>query len=437
MSYKYSKGSQVIGDLKAADDAERNTVIDFGEDRIDLQTSGSTRIKISGAYGAVTFNESFTFPTSAGSNGQILKTDGSGNLSWQNESGGLTAVQTLNSLTGATGDVEHSCTNSNFFYHTNISGNFTPNFTQLNMQNDKITDAGLILTQGGTGFLPTAFKVDNTGSAIYWEGTAMPTASTNGTDTIDLKITRVSNNYNVFARFSTTVYVAAPSGGGGFSIPTGAMLYLDASDANSYGGSGGTWTDLSGQGNDATQQGTPVFDSTDKLFDMNSGDFFTLPSGFADFTGGATFFFIADFGTSNNWERILDFSVGGQTDHAFNIGRQGSSTNVALQYYKVVEDNSSQAFNTNQIENDTLIFFCLTTDGTNAKAYKNGSLAETVSFPYTLSNTTRTQNYIARSRANTSQDLRGKLAVVGIWGRTLSASEITDLFNHYDTIYSL
>lgn len=47
MSYKYSKGAQVIGDLKAADDAERNTLIDFGEDQIDFQTSGSVRLQIS------------------------------------------------------------------------------------------------------------------------------------------------------------------------------------------------------------------------------------------------------------------------------------------------------------------------------------------------------------------------------------------------------
>ena len=38
MSYKYSKGAQVIGDLKAADDVQRNTLIDFGEDQIDFQT---------------------------------------------------------------------------------------------------------------------------------------------------------------------------------------------------------------------------------------------------------------------------------------------------------------------------------------------------------------------------------------------------------------
>lgn len=46
MSYKYSKGPQVIGDLQAADDLERNTVIDFGEDQIDFQTGGLTRLKV-------------------------------------------------------------------------------------------------------------------------------------------------------------------------------------------------------------------------------------------------------------------------------------------------------------------------------------------------------------------------------------------------------
>ena len=47
MSYLYSKGEQVIGDLKAADDSQRNTLIDFGEDQIDFQTSGSIRLNIS------------------------------------------------------------------------------------------------------------------------------------------------------------------------------------------------------------------------------------------------------------------------------------------------------------------------------------------------------------------------------------------------------
>ena len=53
MGYKYSKGAQVIGDLKAQDDTQRDTLIDFGEDYIGLETSGSVRMVISGSDGKV------------------------------------------------------------------------------------------------------------------------------------------------------------------------------------------------------------------------------------------------------------------------------------------------------------------------------------------------------------------------------------------------
>ncbi len=53
MSYKFTKGSQVIGDLKAEDDTQRDTKIDFGEDYIGLETSGSVRMVISGSDGKV------------------------------------------------------------------------------------------------------------------------------------------------------------------------------------------------------------------------------------------------------------------------------------------------------------------------------------------------------------------------------------------------
>ena len=46
MSYKYTKGYTVQGDIKAEDDTERNTIIDFGEDQMQLQTSGTTRLHI-------------------------------------------------------------------------------------------------------------------------------------------------------------------------------------------------------------------------------------------------------------------------------------------------------------------------------------------------------------------------------------------------------
>lgn len=414
MAHNYSKGATVQGDIKAADDAERNTLIDFGEDQIDFQTSGSVRLRIQ--------NTEITANTPLTVSGEI-------------SAAGM--VQSLNTITGATGEVDHNCSNSHIFYHSNIAGNFTPNLTQLDLSNNEITNISIILDQGGTAYLPDTYKVNSTASSLYWEGSAMPTGSANKVDTVDLKVLRVSDSYSTFARFHNTIEIAA-AGGGGVTIPNNALMFLDASDANSYGGSGTTWTDLSGQNKHGTLVNTPSWNNSDKLFEFsgNSSQHITVPSGFADFSNGVTFFIVADLGVGNNWERFLDFSVGGQTNHAFNFGRKQTNTNLSLQYYTVTE-GGNKTLESNQISNNTLASYAVTTDGSNAKIYKNGSLAQTISFGATLSNTTRTQNYIGRSRGGGDAYYEGDIGVVGIFNRDLSASEITALHNAYATIYSL
>ena len=46
MAYKFSKGDRKFGDIKAEGDAQGDTLIDFEEDQIDFQTSGSVRMRI-------------------------------------------------------------------------------------------------------------------------------------------------------------------------------------------------------------------------------------------------------------------------------------------------------------------------------------------------------------------------------------------------------
>ena len=52
--------------------------------------------------GAIKFNDAFTFPTADGSAGQVLKTDGSGNLTFQNDSGGGSASSSISDSDGDT-----------------------------------------------------------------------------------------------------------------------------------------------------------------------------------------------------------------------------------------------------------------------------------------------------------------------------------------------
>ncbi len=82
MSYKYFKGSTEQDDIIAKPDQNDDTMIDFEEDHIGLHTSGSCRLRISGPQGQVTINEAYTLPTTDGQPGQVLQTDGAGNLTW-------------------------------------------------------------------------------------------------------------------------------------------------------------------------------------------------------------------------------------------------------------------------------------------------------------------------------------------------------------------
>jgi hypothetical protein len=50
MSYKYSKGQTVQGDIAGADDSNRDTKINFEENSIALEAGGSTVFKVSGSY---------------------------------------------------------------------------------------------------------------------------------------------------------------------------------------------------------------------------------------------------------------------------------------------------------------------------------------------------------------------------------------------------
>jgi len=97
MAYLYSKGKRVFGDIIGEDDSDGNTKIDFEEDRIDLQTNGNTRLKISGSSGQVTFNEEYTFPAADGDNKQVLSTDGSGTVTWEDPGGSSATASVVTS----------------------------------------------------------------------------------------------------------------------------------------------------------------------------------------------------------------------------------------------------------------------------------------------------------------------------------------------------
>ena len=86
MAYNFSKGNRKFGDISFENDSD--TGIDFEQDAVMIETNGTKRLKVSGSQGQITFNEAYTFPYLDGNRDQVLATDGSGVVSWVDQSAG-------------------------------------------------------------------------------------------------------------------------------------------------------------------------------------------------------------------------------------------------------------------------------------------------------------------------------------------------------------
>ena len=101
-------------------------------------------------------------------------------------------------------------------------------------------------------------------------------------------------------------------------VTEGLVLSVDAADKTSYPGSGTTWTDLSGNGNDGTFAGDPTFNS-------NYG-------GIIDFDGSGDYITISD---SSDWnigtsDFAIEMWINSDANGSFALFNHYESSNVDL-----------------------------------------------------------------------------------------------------------
>ena len=208
-------------------------------------------------------------------------------------------------------------------------------------------------------------------------------------------------------------------------VTDGLVLALDAANTKSYGGSGTTWTDLSGKGNNGTISGATHtsgaggyfdFDGTDDYVDTTSGwtnfgtDPFTIEvwyktssaSQFETLVGnanGGAGTFQLDYNGSNNLRFISSTNSGEYVDSSISL-----SVGVWKQVVVVREGTGTNQF----------------------KIYSNGDLNTTGTFNINLNSSAQLR--IGRNRGGVYY-YDGEISNVKIYTKALTATEVAQNFN--------
>lgn len=226
-------------------------------------------------------------------------------------------------------------------------------------------------------------------------------------------------------------------------VTNNLMLHLDAGDPDSYGGSGTTWYDLTGNNRNATLVNTPTYDNVTAgglfSFDDVSFEHATIPnigdlSTFTietwcrvhkSLTGKVTSVITNQYNLSDR----LNFSIG--------TNRSPTSYNMSFGYFK----NPPGWINVNGFAPSLNTWYHLlgTYDGTSLKFYVNGTLGTQVSASATPQSGGEIR--IARrwdeSATNSANFFDGDISVVRIYDTALTSTQVTQNYDSEKSRFGL
>lgn len=226
-------------------------------------------------------------------------------------------------------------------------------------------------------------------------------------------------------------------------VTDGLVFVVDAANYESYPGSGTTWYDLSGNGNNGTLTNGPIFDSGNGgsiVFD-GSNDYIRVPSAQS---------FIP---TTNMTIEVWQYMEG--RDSTILMATDGNGANEVLLYNgwaNLINEKFGVAFNSPSVNTwlvsnitpplNTWTHICVTKNGTTVSLYFNtvfdnsntqiGDVSVGVNSPLLIGVDADSGN-----EGNLGNYFEGNLSNIKIYNRVLSADEITQNYNALKSRFNL
>jgi hypothetical protein len=215
-------------------------------------------------------------------------------------------------------------------------------------------------------------------------------------------------------------------------VDNNLVLYLDAANTQSYTGSGSTWTDLSGEGNNGTLTNGPtfssdnggsiVFDGTDDQINCGSSDNFAFGTG--DFT--IEFWCNPDI-------------IGTQVTISISSTGTNSTANWQIRYgsskVRWIYSGTQDIFSSSTVSTGEWTHIVATRSGTTLTLYINAVSEGTGSSSADLSDNGTLRIGCSRAQGN---HFDGKFSNLKLYkGKALTAEEVAQNFNAHRGRYGL
>ena len=201
---------------------------------------------------------------------------------------------------------------------------------------------------------------------------------------------------------------------------SGLILLADSANKNSYSGSGNTWNDLSGRGNNGTLVNGPIFDAN-----TNKGAFtFDGTNDYVNF--GNSSVLQQNTGTLSAWTKASSPGAG----YRGIIAKQGAyvlfyTNSILVAYDWAADTPRSTGINIadNTWKNVVLTYQSGVSNGT--RIYINGVSVLTT----TITILSQVANLFGGAEANASQYASCQISSFNMYNRALSAAEVLDNYN--------
>jgi len=216
-------------------------------------------------------------------------------------------------------------------------------------------------------------------------------------------------------------------------IAQNLSLCLDAANPKSYSGSGTTWTDLSGNGNNGTLQNGPTYDTNNlgsfSLDGVNNRILISCNNSTIRTFNSTTQFIIKLPVYSGGQRCILSYRTGAGLLYI------GKANNGIFCFYNQL---STAAFTVGNIASNATVICTVTCDATNnlLSTYINGTLAGSASRTGWVS-TYHTSLYLGWDAGGTNEYMLGNFYQFSHYNRVLTAQEIQQNFNALRSRFSI